>query len=346
MTDSIISKHRSAVMGFAAVIIMLFHFFPCLYGDLHIPVISSLLLRGNIGVDIFLFLSGIGLYSSMSKDSSPLPFYQKRIRRVFIPALVISLPYWIGTDFLFLHKGLPAFLEDWSGLSYWTKGNGTVWYISLILVLYLFYPAIFRLTKDFVPKMLCLLGIVYAAVIAAFLFVPDAFALREAALTRIPVFLIGSLTGEMLLAQPERKKQIKSIILGYTVLMLILFAAAFCIPETDPDTANLLYRFGSGGTAILVSMLLAYFLEKCKPVHLENGLKTLGGISLELYLIHVFLKNLIGAMHLDAKSGASVQLCIIAAAIAVSVLLSIGAGKLERAIRNHFAAKPATDSTK
>ena len=341
MTDSIISKHRSAVMGFAAVIIMLFHFFPCLYGDLHIPVISSLLLRGNIGVDIFLFLSGIGLYCSMSKDSSPLPFYKKRIRRVIIPALLISLPYWIGTDFLFLHKGLPAFLEDWSGLSYWTKGNGTVWYVSLIVILYLLYPAIFRMTKNRIPAMLGLLEAVYAAVTAAFLCIREQFDLRETALTRIPIFLIGSLSGEMLLAQPEQKKRIRAVIQGYTALMLILFAAAFFVPENRPETANLLYRFGSGGAAIFISMLLSYALEKRKPVHLENVLNTLGGISLELYLIHVFLKNLIGATHLGAKSGAAVQLCIIAAAIAVSVLLSLGAGKMERMIRNHFAARSA-----
>ena len=53
MDYSLISRHRTAVMGFAALMILLFHFGACLYDSLQIPVLTSVLSCGNIGVDIF-----------------------------------------------------------------------------------------------------------------------------------------------------------------------------------------------------------------------------------------------------------------------------------------------------
>ena len=116
MDYSLIYKHRTAVMGAAALMILLFHFGACLYDSLQIPVVTRVLSCGNIGVDIFLFLSGIGLYCSVTKDSRPLPFYRRRISRVLIPTLAVSLPYWFATDFLFKKTGAGMFLLDWTTL--------------------------------------------------------------------------------------------------------------------------------------------------------------------------------------------------------------------------------------
>ena len=60
-----ISKYRTEIMGFAAILIILCHanvagvVTPCL--------VRRLLGLGNVGVDIFLFVSGIGMYYSLSK---------------------------------------------------------------------------------------------------------------------------------------------------------------------------------------------------------------------------------------------------------------------------------------
>lgn len=46
---------------------------------------------GNVGVDIFLLLSGIGLYYSYERSSAG--FFKRRLSRVLIPHLIFAVPY-------------------------------------------------------------------------------------------------------------------------------------------------------------------------------------------------------------------------------------------------------------
>ena len=147
MKYSLITKYRGQIMGFAAIIVVLLHFFVELYSDFRFPIVTTILKRGNIGVDIFLFVSGMGLFFSMTKDSNTLSFYQKRIRRVIIPALIISLPYWLLVGILVNKDTVGMFLLNWTGLSLWTHGITTIWYVSLIMLLYLVYPLIFAIQR-------------------------------------------------------------------------------------------------------------------------------------------------------------------------------------------------------
>ena len=341
MDYSLISRHRTAVMGFAALMILLFHFGACLYDSLQIPVLTSVLSCGNIGVDIFLFLSGTGLYCSMTKDSRPLPFYRRRISRVLIPTLAVSLPYWLATDFLFKKTGAGMFLLDWTTLSFWTHGNRTVWYVSLLLVLYLLYPLIFRLQEKHAGFIVLIMVLCFAAVLGQFFLAREIYDKYEIASTRIPVFFAGSLTGGLLFGKQDQR--LAKIVTGYAVLMLIPFISAFFLSSAEPDAAMMLYRIGCGGAGIFISMLLAKLLERFPNRAVSTGLNALGGISLELYLIHIFIKNLLSAMRIGQKSGAAVQIIIILAAMLLSVLLSLGVGRLIQRIRRG-SAKPKTET--
>ena len=338
MKYQLLSRFRSEIMGFAALMILLFHFGACLYDSLRIPVVTAVLSHGNIGVDMFLFLSGIGLYCSMSRDSRPLPFYRRRISRVLLPTLAVSLPYWLATDFLFKKTGAGMFLLDWTTLSFWTHGNRTVWYVSLLLMLYLLYPVIFRLQEKHAGFAVLFMALSYAAVLVQFFLAREIYDRYEIASTRIPVFFAGSLAGGLLFGKQD--KRLAKPVTGYAVLMMIPFVTAFVIGNTEPDAAMMLYRIGCGGAGILISLLLARLLERFPNRHVQSGLKTLGGISLELYLIHIFIKNLLSAMRIGQKSGAAVQLIVILAAMALSVLLSLGMGRLFQRIRQR-SAKPA-----
>lgn len=76
MNFAIVSKYRTELMGIATLWVLLFH-----YGKIGIPIIDSLSTLGYGGVDIFLFLSGIGL--SFSIKDGVKSFYIKRILRIF-----------------------------------------------------------------------------------------------------------------------------------------------------------------------------------------------------------------------------------------------------------------------
>ena len=62
---TLLSKHRSAIMGFAIIWIMIAHL-KVSFDFIPLQAIKKI---GYGGVDIFLFLSGFGLYFSCSKDN-------------------------------------------------------------------------------------------------------------------------------------------------------------------------------------------------------------------------------------------------------------------------------------
>lgn len=58
-----ISQHRQELMGFSAILILICH---AVGNGVKMPTaLSTVLNFGNIGVDMFLFLSGMGLFYSL-----------------------------------------------------------------------------------------------------------------------------------------------------------------------------------------------------------------------------------------------------------------------------------------
>ena len=62
-TFGCLSAHRAALMGAAMLMVILFH----VGGMRHDTVFYCISRCGNVGVDVFLFLSGIGLWFSWGK---------------------------------------------------------------------------------------------------------------------------------------------------------------------------------------------------------------------------------------------------------------------------------------
>ena len=93
-----ISRHRSAIMGIAMICIILFH-----VGVPRQDAFYGVCRMGNIGVDIFLFLSGIGLWYSWTREPSGtqpflrrwLSFYWRRLRRVYPAWLLVASAFYI-----------------------------------------------------------------------------------------------------------------------------------------------------------------------------------------------------------------------------------------------------------
>jgi len=100
-------------MGFAAILIILCH---AIGGAVPIdvsPFWRHILSYGNFGVDVFLFLSGIGMYYSLSKDT-PKGYFSwllHRYLRIGIPYLIIAVPGYIIKTAL-EGRGLIGFFYD------------------------------------------------------------------------------------------------------------------------------------------------------------------------------------------------------------------------------------------
>lgn len=125
---STISDVRGELFGFSIITIILFHYFENLeaagFGGAA-SVITKIynLALGSSGVEIFLFLSGMGLFYSLSGDPRLSEFYRKRLTRILPAYLVLGGAGWLILDILLRKTGWLRFLLDFSTLSFWTEGE-------------------------------------------------------------------------------------------------------------------------------------------------------------------------------------------------------------------------------
>ena len=89
----LINKYRTALMGFAALWILIFHeWVPVFEGGGKLQAAEEFVKRiGFCGVDIFLFLSGIGMTYAIKKTRSLSAFYYKRLKRILFPFIAVAI---------------------------------------------------------------------------------------------------------------------------------------------------------------------------------------------------------------------------------------------------------------
>ena len=146
---------RNELFGISIIWIILFHISNHVWFNfvnfnnifkVIIKVIKIIISKGNIGVDIFLFLSAIGLSNSILYNSKKI-FYKHRFNRVVLPYLLIAIPYFIWYDVCFIKDGIIQLTLNITTLNYWLKGDHPTWYVSFIIIMYLVYPCLYLCDK-------------------------------------------------------------------------------------------------------------------------------------------------------------------------------------------------------
>lgn len=140
MSFLLVSKYRTELMGYAMIGVLVGHILS--FGEIQstggLGVIKWLsYLIHTMG---FLFLSGFGIYYSLSKDDSVKDFYKRRFYRFLLPFLILAIPYFLIVTVS--NKGnVWDYLGKISTVAFWTKGNyHGMWYIAVSLVLYIITP--------------------------------------------------------------------------------------------------------------------------------------------------------------------------------------------------------------
>ena len=82
---------RITVMGIAAILVTWFH---CGIFVKPGSFLEFFKLTGDIGVDMFLFASGAGIYLAVNKYPSYFQYLYRRLRRVLIPYLCVCIPQY------------------------------------------------------------------------------------------------------------------------------------------------------------------------------------------------------------------------------------------------------------
>lgn len=322
-----ISRTRDELFGFAILSIMILHYFQDV-GELGGPAWLRAtagwygVAVGGLGVDVFLFLSGMGLYYSMVRDSNVGHFYAKRFIRIVPTYLVVGSIFW-GIRVLIKGQGFSEWWRDLLFVTFFTKGRVTLWFIMFILAMYLLYPLIhwyLNSTESDVKRtvrFVVLLAVVITASLLMFRRWHQSPNTKDIVYGRIPVFLLGCYLGKYI---REGKSLNRPLAL---TIGIVLYVAGFVLRYFD--TTYLVRRYldilPTLGLIILLSMLVEVQTNVDNPGRIF--LRMNGAYSLELYLTHVCCRNLAKAWHFPTN-----KLWVYLIVIAISILLSIPLRKM------------------
>ena len=136
---ALLSTYRTQLMGIATLMIIICH----THATVELPhIISKIFNYGNLGVDIFLLLSGIGCYYSLRKRKDKFAFWHRRITRLLIPYLLITLPFAIFA-LAIGQENILDFVWRMTAMEFWLYHKGA-WFVSLMIPLYLISPFLFH----------------------------------------------------------------------------------------------------------------------------------------------------------------------------------------------------------
>ena len=263
-----ISRFRAQQMGVAMLIIILFH-----VGLPRFDPFFGLRRMGNIGVDIFLFLSGVGLWFSWMKTPSFRHFLMRRYLRVYPAWLLIACLYYIPR----FHGG------DWFA---WLDLHDelTFWYIPATMMLYLFAPAYMELIRRHpIYRWLPVAMVVWCVLVQWVTPIHQAVGHLEIFWSRVPIFFIGINMGEMV----RRKATVDGAGI-WMILLLFVMTLASCVfleqvrhGEFPLFIERMLYI-----PLTVTSVLVLNRVFRRLPQWCNNALGFVGALSLEAYLIH------------------------------------------------------------
>jgi len=206
-------------------------------------------------------------------------WYKKRYLRILIPYLVIYVPYCL----IFMLLGKYSIVDSilcLSTLEYWLFHRGA-WFVSLILVLYIFAPLFYMLLSGN-RRILFALGIIaIIMVLSNISFVNSGsnmiMANVQGALERTPSFIFG-------MALAFACKSQKSVSVFWIIMLAIIWIFSLKV-----------FHIAAVEWLLVPSILYMsyYFLRLFNFQWIMNSMTFLGKISLESYLTNITLNSIL-----------------------------------------------------
>lgn len=280
-----ISNYRRVLMGFAMICVIFFH--------INSPIIYPLFglcKSGDVGVDIFLFLSGVGLWFSWTKTPSFKVFYKRRFLRIVPTWLFFSSLYYLSHYFYHYFKGDNLMsLKDVIGQitinwDFWRIGDCTFWFIPCLLVLYLFAPLyIIVIQNHAIFKWLPILFVFWGIAVGNIAFLMKYIGHLSIFWNRIPIFLLGINLGHWVKSgMTIGNKAGYLVVFSFFTSLSLSYFCKYGVRGAIPNYYEyILYIPLSISTILLLCLIFRNI-----PEHYIKQLDYIGAFSLEYYLIH------------------------------------------------------------
>lgn len=315
-----LSTYRSELMGWSILWIMMLHF------QFHIiKPLGFISQYGFSGVEIFLFVSGLGIYYSLDKDGSLLSFYKKRFLRVF------PIYYFIGifASLFVLNDDFMHYLYRFSTIGFWTQDKCFFeWYVPSLVMLYTVAPLIKKMVDS---RYLFMLVLIAVSILVGSYFLAEYQSIdREHFffVYRIPAFIFGMYCGRLLKHDKTTS--------GIPMFLALALAGMVIFPIFFPRH-HVIYEYKYYSLFFLLPVFLYLFCLLTKLLgKVGSPLKSIGQASLEIYLVQAIVFSLTTtgivqfptAWH-DLISVAVIVMCILAGLLIHSITNHL----------KHYAAK-------
>lgn len=293
----LLSRYRGELMGFATLWVVFFHSpirVPSSWPQFLYQPIDIFRVLGYGGVDLFILVSGIGIYQSLSKNS-PATYIKNRFKRIY-PIWCVYVLMVIVLGALVFHSYLTGreILGYFTLFGHWSpalKHQGN-WYVYTIMLFYILAPIPFFLLRDSKRKTLtCTVLVAIALLGSTAFFSTNAFVTKHLliAFTRLPLFIIGMYFSAALKDKVMKKSHwlicIVVFLLGVALMVYVL-----------KYQKKLLWTYGLWWYPFILiaptmSLLLAKLCSICERGirHLMAVLRYLGTASLEIFLISNYI---------------------------------------------------------
>lgn len=265
-------------MGLAATMIILCHIRGVDFSG--IPVVEKLLSLGGYGVELFLFVSGIGMYYSLTNKDKEVGsighWYKRRYIRILVPFLLISVSIYPLRFILNVSASWSDFLLCVTTLEYWIYHRGA-WYVAMLFPLYFLTPYLFKTIYGSNLKFVAISVLITLLLTFSYVSITDCEIIRniQFVTVRIPIFIIGIWIAPYI-KHNYKLSMIQTIFIVLSGLLLMHYS-----------------NLSLGGGIAIVFLAGVFIALICKCEIINDFLSLMGKMSLESYLTNIYFGHII-----------------------------------------------------
>ena len=279
-----VSKYRDELKGLAMLWVLWFH------SGLILPGLPDDLRKlGYGGVDIFLFLMGMGLSYSLRRNGDLRAYLSRRMKKL-LPAYLTVVVLWMAVSYPAMNLSAVQAVQGVAGnlfmVGYWLQLPGVyTWFANTVFTFALIAPAVYAVLEGGKTRGL----IVLLAIAFGFGFAAIGMEQLMPA-SRFPIFILGMAFG---LRQTSGKGARQNILLALS-LAAGLFLVEYCMHRrTDLLIGYGMYWYPFVLITPPLCMGLAFLFRKAEKLERAFApLRAVGRSSFEIYLVNVWIYEL------------------------------------------------------
>ena len=284
-----LKQNRSLIMGLAIFWVAFYHI-PWID---RAPWLDFLHNIGYIGVDIFLFLSGMGVCHSV-RSRGREGYLIQRARRI-LPGLMPVVLIWSVAMLCIGMMNIEEFFGSVTLLGWWFGQSKQLnWYFSAVWMFYLLGAGLYKPVVKGKHPVLVVLLVSWLSCLAMIL---SPYHYHAECFTRVPIFLIGMLLGRLELRGNTNERLLRGVLYGLLPLGLFLTVMTFHSWGEDWGLYAGLWWYPFllvvPGLVFLVSDGVQWLRKLKVTAALLRPMEWLGEASSEALMFHVGIYKLI-----------------------------------------------------